>query len=287
MINKKLILGTVQFGLDYGINNSLGKPDKEKVFEMLEYAEEEGIKILDTADAYGNATQLLGEFNKKKPEIFLYNTKFKAGKQSLHAQLANSRRLLNTLSINTYFYHSFDDYTQYPNLKEELSVLKSEGSIKYVGISIYDNEEFRKAINDPLIDVIQLPFNVFDNKHQRAALMSLAKQHGKQLQLRSVFLQGLFFKQAEELTGKLKSLRPYLITLKNIAENYQLDIEHIALLYALQQEEIDYVIIGVDNLNQLKNNLSVCRNKLSPDIINEINQIKVKETELLYPKNWN
>ena len=107
---KKIILGTVQFGLEYGINNTLGKPKASEVYKMLEYAASNGVKTLDTADAYGNASELLGVFNKKNPGLFWINTKFKKTKESLELQLLKTLLLLNVNNINTYFYHSFSDF---------------------------------------------------------------------------------------------------------------------------------------------------------------------------------
>ena len=42
-MNKKLILGTVQFGLDYGINNSLGKPSQKNIARILDHAYQNGM----------------------------------------------------------------------------------------------------------------------------------------------------------------------------------------------------------------------------------------------------
>ena len=89
-MNNKFILGTVQFGLDYGINNIIGKPSREQVFMMLEYAAQHGVKSLDTADAYGTATKLLGDFNSDHPGLFSINTKFKGNQVPLPGQLTNS-----------------------------------------------------------------------------------------------------------------------------------------------------------------------------------------------------
>ena len=66
----KLILGTVQFGLNYGINNTNGKISEDKVIELLEKAYDFGIKILDTAEAYGNARSLISNFHKQSEKIF-------------------------------------------------------------------------------------------------------------------------------------------------------------------------------------------------------------------------
>lgn len=284
---QKFILGTVQFGLDYGINNIIGKPTSTQVFEMLDYAASIGVKILDTADAYGNATELLGVFNKTHPGIFTINTKFISNREPLKKQLSNTLNLLHVDNINIYFYHCFNDFVNDPELLHELVALKLNQQIRKIGISIYDNDEFRTIINTNEIDVIQFPFNLLDNYYQRGELMKLAQEKGKELQVRSVFLQGLFFKSLENIPHKLAPLTPYLHEINVLSKEYHLSVEKLALLYALQQPEIDNLLIGVDNLAQLRQNFNIGHQKISSELINTINQIMVKETELLYPKNWN
>jgi aryl-alcohol dehydrogenase-like predicted oxidoreductase len=100
-------------------------------------------------------------------------------------------------------------------------------------------------------------------------------------------LQGLFFKSIESIPSKLDLFKSELQKIHDMAGECGLAIEMIALLYVLNQNEIDNVIIGVDNLEQLKTNFNFMQQKLMPEIIERIDQIAVKETELLYPKNWN
>ena len=76
-MSNKLILGTVQFGLKYGINNTIGKPKKDEVLSLLKVAYNSGIRVLDTAEAYGNAHQLIGNYHKKQADFkFEIITKF-------------------------------------------------------------------------------------------------------------------------------------------------------------------------------------------------------------------
>lgn len=178
-MNSRIILGTVQFGLRYGINNQNGKPAIEQVFKMLELASERGVGILDTADAYGNATELLGEFNRLNPGAFKINTKFKVGQQSIEEQLAGSLLQLSADSINTYFFHSFDDFLNKPELLSDLVSLKEKGLIKKTGVSVYGNDEFELAINTQGVDVIQFPFNLLDNPFKGAGLWFLPKKKAK------------------------------------------------------------------------------------------------------------
>ena len=76
-MERKLILGTVQFGIDYGVNNSIGKLEENKVLELFKIAHNQGIRILDTAEVYGNAHEIIGNFHKKNDDSrFKIITKF-------------------------------------------------------------------------------------------------------------------------------------------------------------------------------------------------------------------
>ena len=283
----KFILGTVQFGLDYGINNAIGKPTSVQVLRMLEYAASQGVAVLDTADSYGNATELLGVFIKTHPGLFAINTKFRSNQEPLEKQLSRTFHLLHLNIVNTYFYHSYKDFVNYPELLASLIALKQDNKIRKIGVSVYDNDEFRTVINAADIDVIQFPFNLLDNRYQRGALMKIAKEKGKELQVRSVFLQGLFFKSLSYFSHKLVALKPYLQKIHNICCRYNTTIEKMALLYASKQPEIDNIVFGIDNLEQLIINLEIAKLNLDSKICKEIDQIEVIENELLYPKNWN
>ncbi|MBG0859630.1 MAG: aldo/keto reductase [Bacteroidales bacterium] len=286
MSHSKIILGTVQFGLNYGINNTSGVPATEDVFEIINYAYNHGIKVLDTADAYGNACEVIGKYNAVYPGRLLINTKFKLNDLPVRVQLGRSLIKLHTDHINVYFFHSFKDFVNIDMEQKDLEAFKTTGTINKVGLSVYDNEELRTAIESDKIEVIQFPFNLLDNRSQRADLMKYAKEKGKELQCRSVFLQGLFFKSPDNLPPLLTPLRPYLKMIDDLSKEADISIETLAFSYAMNQPEIDYVVIGVDNLIQLETNLQIAHYSIDPVIIDIINRIHVQEVELLYPKNW-
>ena len=283
---KKIILGTAQFGLNYGINNTFGKPSEKMIFEMLDYANNQGINILDTADAYGNASEIIGKYISQTLNKFEINTKFKTYGSSVTTQLEASLISLNSDNINVYFFHSFDDFINFPNLQKQLLELKEIGKLNKIGLSVYENNEFKIACESDRIDVIQFPFNLLDNLSQRDDLIRFAKNRGKELQVRSVFLQGLFFKPLTELPPNLMPLKPYLESIQDIALRYQISVEQLALSYVLQQTKIDNVIIGVDSIHQLKKNIKMSKIVIVDEIIEVVSQINVKEVRLLYPKNW-
>lgn len=285
----KLILGTVQFGLDYGINNKVGKVPSDEVRAIFDYAKNNGIRILDTAEAYGNATELIGSYHKATKHQFSVITKFNSkfnSFENLEDEVIRNLRQLNISNFLGYLYHSYDDFKNYKNIISQLENLKTKGYIKHIGISIYTNEQFEEVLDDRTIEIIQLPYNLLDNFNRRGDLIRRAKEKGKIIHTRSVFLQGLFFKNLNTLPKKLLPLKELLKQINHLASEYNIDIASLALNYVLANPDIDGVLVGVDCLQQLKKNISSAQSPLPKKLIDTIDNIKVKDSSLLNPSNW-
>lgn len=274
--------------MNYGINNSLGKPERMQVFEILDCAFENGINKLDTADAYGDSIDVLGEYNKAKPNRFLINSKFVYSGRPIRDELNFSLKRLHADSLNTYFYHRFHDFIRYPQLGDDLIKLKSERKIQKIGLSIYSNQEFELGLDSEFIDVLQIPFNLFDNYSQRGKYLDLAKARGKEIHARSIFLQGLFLMNKTSVPVKLHDLGPFLEKIQKLAANYSITIEELALNYALSHRQIEYFLIGVDNVNQLEKDIYYINNSkdLSDELIKHINTTIRIPAEMLNPGSW-
>lgn len=285
-MNNKLILGTVQFGLNYGINNLTGQPSEQEVFSIFDEAYIQGIQFLDTADAYGNAINIIGNYHLRGNNTFKILSKFNCIEKGKLGQSAKeSLEKTHIPAFEVYSYHSFSSYSERPYLMDELLLLKQQGLIKKIGISIYTNDELQHVINDDFIDVIQLPFNLLDNQNIRGNFIDQAKQKEKEIHIRSVYLQGLFFMDTDSLPERLLSLKPYLQSLHDYCKKESITMETLALSYALYNRNIDQVLIGVDTKEQLIKNLNASKD--IPHALDFINQqIQVKETELLNPVNW-
>ena len=142
-----------------------------------------------------------------------------------------------------------------------------------------------RVIDDSFIDVIQLPYNILDNDNIRGQLISMAKRNGKDVHVRSVFLQGLFFMDFDRFPVKLNPLIRHIRKISDYCRNEYITLESLALSYVLFNKSIDCVLIGIDNKIQLEQNLkSIINNSAAFDFINDT--ILVKETELLNPVNW-
>jgi aryl-alcohol dehydrogenase-like predicted oxidoreductase len=282
-MSDKLILGTVQFGLNYGINNAQGKPEKENVFQILSYAYESGIRYLDTAELYGNAHDLIGEFHKLNPaKKFEIITKFPHEfESSLDDKIYTYLDQLGVSHLHAILFHSYDSYVKH---RSELN--GKINKVVKIGVSVYTNAQMEDVINDANIDIIQLPFNLFDNKNLRGEFLKKAKEKNKIIHTRSAFLQGLFFMKKDSPNKIRAKLEKELNIIFDISLKYSISLGSLALNYCLRQPNIDGVLIGVDSLAQLKENISYAVSDISDEYVRDINTIRINDVELLNPSLW-
>jgi len=283
---KKLAIGTVQLGLPYGINNRTGKPNLQDSFRILDCALKYGIHMLDSADAYGDSIQVIGSYLKAKPETtFNIISKFTDDGIPIKEKFYHTLAQLGIQQLYGYMYHRFDDYRS-GKYKMELLQLREDEKVARIGASIYDIKELEAVVKDDDISLIQIPLNPFDSSPEKLGLLKEAKLRGKEIHVRSVFLQGLFFSEPEELKGNLTKLKSPLKAFREILVRRNLDVRQACLNYALHQSDIDFAIIGIDTSEQLAQNIEAILPSFSPEIMLELQSIPVLDSFLLNPSNW-
>ena len=288
-MKRKLILGTVQFGIDYGINNKDGKPSFEKVKEILDFAYIKGIRLIDTAEAYGNSQSRIGEYHKLTSNKFNIITKFSPSRTDLPEKITdrvnNNLKTLGVDFLYSYMFHSYDDYIKYFSyFKDDLIGLRKSNKIKKIGVSLHSNDQIIEVFKEKHIDLIQLPFNLLDNSNQREGVLLKAKMKGIEIHTRSVFLQGLFFKDVNKLSGSLLKVKEGLNKLNNLVPKENMN--DLALNYVCSKEYIDGVLFGVDSVDQLKSNIDCIENQATIGIIGEVDKIDIVDKSILNPANW-
>ena len=253
----KLILGTVQFGMNYGINNN-SKPKFSEIEGILDMAYYNGIRTLDSAEDYGLSLDIISEFHKRRDFKFKIINKINEVKNHKSiSQLIISR--LNQLKIESFyavFFHSSDYFLKNERLLDDLVKLKVSGNINKIGVSVYTNQEALDIINNFDIDIIQLPFNLLDNNNKRSLLFKKLKDKKIEIHARSIFLQGLFL-DLDQLPKYLKELKPFLVKINDICVKMNISKSALALNYAIKNSFIDNVVIGVDNERQLHENIRI------------------------------
>jgi aryl-alcohol dehydrogenase-like predicted oxidoreductase len=285
----KIILGTVQMGLDYGVNNKAGKISVPKSHEILLRAYSSGIKILDTAESYGVAHKVIGDFHRDYPDYrFKIITKLPHDIEvsTIENRVVKYLEDLEVSSLHVLMFHSFDSFLNNPEALEILLGLKFKGYIDHVGVSVYTNDQIEHLLNIEEITVVQLPFNLLDNVSLRGMIIQQLKLKGKVVHTRSTFLQGLFFKNFNEKNGIVEKLREQLELLNQISIKSKATMEELALGYCIIQQNIDHVIIGVDSICHLESNLKALNYSMGADTVNLINEIKIENLNILNPSLW-
>jgi aryl-alcohol dehydrogenase-like predicted oxidoreductase len=287
MINK-IILGTAQFGLDYGINK-YGELNSDDIDKILEIAHNNQIRILDTAEVYGDALNIIGDFIKKsKMEFKLMsklNLKDEINSSNIMAHLSKNLEILNSEKFFGYMFHNYKDFKNNLSIYEKLKLLQNNNIIENIGVSLYETLHIEDIVNNFELDFIQVPFNLLDNDISKKEILKKAKSKNIEVHVRSIFLQGLFFGRNNNNNNKIKPLLKYIDNLNEIAKANNSNIESLAIHYPLKKDYIDKVIIGVHNTKQLKDNIDIINSDIDiPE--SELEKINVKERELLKPYNW-
>lgn len=279
----RLMLGTAQLGMSYGINNKVGLMPETVALELLEAAYREGVRWIDTASTYGGSHALLGKFSRKGDLKIFSKFRYSDGHGGLEGSVDRALSEIGIPRLAGMFLHDFNDVTSHPELLAEASRLKSDGRLGQLGVSVYTNEQIALACGYAGIDCIQMPFNIFDNWEYRGEVISKARNAGKKVFVRSVYLQGLLM--MPKVPASLAPLQPLLDRARADAARQGVTFSDFCLLYPFQFPEIDHVILGCESEGQLRSNLDCLRATVRPDY-GILGELKVPDRELLNPITW-
>ena len=279
----KFSLGTAQFGLNYGINNKTGKTKFSEIKRIIEYAENLGITNIDTARAYGDAENILGRVGVKNFKVtsklpFIEKSRIEDIKKLVKKSLSNlKKRKLECLLI-----HSTKNLDN--NLKQilqEMEKLKKQKLVEKIGISTNNFKKFNEIIKKFDIDVLQVPYNILDKRVTDKKNLLIIKKKNIEIQIRSIFLQGLFFKNYNNINEHLKSIINKNKKLK-IFLSYNKKEKLIKLLNFVYKNKLaKNIIIGLEKLSQLEEISAVKKNEK-----NNFQGIKNNSEILISPNLW-
>jgi aryl-alcohol dehydrogenase-like predicted oxidoreductase len=295
MIISRICLGAAQLGMDYGINNVAGRPSLEESRTIVREAVGHGITTFDTAPGYGESERVLGEclgeFAAKCAVVSkLPGIDWRAGPAGVSAEI---RRTVETTIANlrvgrlaACLFHRFDDmYMRQRFALGELTALREAGLVEKIGASVYTTEDAEACLRLPACEVIQVPFNLADKRLLEIGFFRTAKVRGKIVFVRSVYLQGLFFKP--DLPAGLRAFAPFRQGLEALAAAEGLSLAEMALRYALSFEGIDSVIVGVETVAQLAENLGIAgRGGLPGPLLEKIGQLGSAPDTAVDPRLW-
>lgn len=289
----KLGLGTAQFGMDYGISNTRGKPGEDEIRCTLDVARAAGIQVIDTAHAYGQSESALGR-NLPSEHDFRIVTKTlplrtetisATNIRQVNSAFHSSLERLHQPAIYGLLVHHASDLLAKDgeHLMSALVSLKSRGLVSKVGVSIYDQPELDAILSRFPIDVVQLPFNVLDQRLLESETLQRLSEAGIEIHARSIFLQGLLLMDPEKLGTHFMPAKDSLKRLHEFARaNGRTPLE-LALHFATSRKEIDCVIIGVNHHEELADIISASRQL---PLMDDYSGFAIRDETILNPARW-
>ena len=280
----KLAIGTVQFGMDYGIANQNGQVSEMGAYSILDFAYENEINTLDTAKDYGKSEASIGNYLKQTKNSWDIITKVSSA-NNITEQIQDSTEKL-TVKPTTVLAHSADLFLE-PRFQSEVQKAKDNELINSFGVSLYNEKEINHVLESELKpEVIQLPMNILDTRIYHQGLLGNLFEKGIEIHVRSAFLQGLFYLSKIDLEDRFEDAIPSLEKLKSISATAGLTLPELSLLWLVNLKEVTKVIIGVDNLDQLKTHLKTLKKNVHSSVFEEALSIHYENENILNPSLW-
>ena len=281
----KLCLGTVQFGLKYGVTNNEGQVGLNDAQEILEYAKANNIESLDTARGYGTSEEVLGSL--QAASCFKIISKFQKEKPlSLVSQITETLIRLKATSLYGYLCHDADFFlANHKALLPILFELKAKGQIERIGCSVYGPEQVTEILKVFTPDLIQLPANVFDQRFSTSGILDQLHEKEVEVHARSAFLQGALLESVDKLNNYFLKYKKNFFLLEEFASLNGLTHLEVCLLYLIKDPRISKVVVGVCQKKQLQEILGV-EEKLSNFKKLDFSKLSCEDVGLILPTKW-
>ena len=282
----KLAVGTVKFGTNYGLINKkkIYLNEINKISKFID-SKINNINLIDTAFSYGKSHKIIGRTKLNKLKIV---TKIRfLSKNKINYFNKNIDNLLKDLRVNKIYgllFHDVKDAINKNYLKLLLD-LKKKKIIKKIGVSIYSPNDLKIILKLWKPDIVQVPFNIFDQRLVKSGYLDLLKKLKIEIHVRSCFLQGLLvnydrnkkkFKKFQKWNGLLESWSGW-------CRNNNISKFEACLQFIKNYKKIDYLVVGFDNLKQLKEIIYT----LDKKEIKITNKFYSSDLKLIDPRKWN
>ena len=274
----QFMLGTVQFGIPYGIANRTGQSSYQTVLKILEHAAANGVNCLDTAAAYGDSEKIIGRAMRELgiADKMIVVTKVphlddnlkpaeadRLVRQGVETSLKNLQ--LDKLPICLFHKESNAIYA------DSLQKMKEKGLVKHIGISANSPEWALKAVRSGQFEAMQLPTSILDQRYIKNGIFHEAKRNGIALFVRSVYLQGLLFLPENEMPAELSPVIEVRRRLEQLAAKANMSLIELAARFVMSLEGVDCLVLGLETNEQLQANLKLFEQpSLSPELLRDI-----------------
>lgn len=285
----KLALGTVQFGLSYGVANTSGQVSGEVADAVLQRAQQSGIDTLDTAIAYGDSESVLGRLGVKAWKMVTKLPAVPDGcsdvTQWVKAQAQGSLTRMGLNSLYGLLLHRPGQLLdgKGADLYAALQSLKDEGLVSKIGVSVYGPQELNALQGQYTLDLVQAPLSILDRTLLDSGWAQRLKDDGVEVHTRSAFLQGLLLMSKENRPAKFGHWADIWTEWDRWLSETGLTPLQACLRFTNTLDCIDRVVVGVDNVAQLNQIIEAAEGALP-----SLPQFKsLQDDRLINPATWN
>lgn len=283
----KLGLGTVQFGLDYGVTNAAGELTLAECACIIEYAKSQGLSILDTAASYGTSERRIGqiEVSQSCSVITKLPPLSNSSPTDIVAHVESSLIKLNRKKLDGVLFHREEDIAgemgkQYYQV---IKKLKQDGLIQKIGVSFYSPSVALDVLKKFDIDLIQVPASHLDRRFEKIGVFRQAKQKNIEIHVRSLFLQGLLITDEAHRPNQFKSI-PALLNYDKESKQQGYTQLQLALSYLTSLNDIDLAVVGCHTKEQLVDIVSAYHYCLENP--KSVTDLSVNDLALINPSYW-
>lgn len=297
----EVAFGGVEIGMPYGIgvNSEQDMLSEEKAIDLLRAALDAGINFFDTARMYGNSELIMGKaFKNRRDEVVIASKCVhlldKEGKLPpkrelkgiIEKSLTDSLEALQTDFIDIYMLHQATvEILENDEILKVFSDLRSQGLFVASGVSSYTNEVSQKAIESGFWNMIQLPFNLMDQR--QGELFKEAHKQGVGIVVRSVLLKGLLSDRGKNLHPALKDVENHIRKYQELLKETDYSLPTLATKFALSFPEVSAVLVGIDKQEYLDEAVkTVDGNYLSKEMLERAKQLAYPDPEFLNLPYW-
>lgn len=282
MNTNKIILGVTQFGLPYGIMKKTNYRRKKKLKEILNFSKKKRINGLYTSKYYGDTNKLLGFEKLNQFEIF---SKFKSEDLLNKKFILEINKVKDILKKDSFvlMLDGFEKLSEKKALKVYyiLLNLKKKKYITKFGYSIYFFKNLKKICKNFKPDILQCPYNVLDRRLEKDKLLQYLKYNNIEIHVRTIFLQGLLILHYSLLPKKFLRWKKIFKKFNDWMSYYHVSNFKGCINFIENNKYIDKILIGVDNLDQLKEIVSFKPNKNI-----KYPKFFLKDEKLINPSKW-
>jgi aryl-alcohol dehydrogenase-like predicted oxidoreductase len=291
------MLGTVQFGLPYGIANRTGQPPFAEVCEVLRVAREGGVNCLDTAPSYGTSEEVLGRalaelgigrdmvVATKVVQIADEGVGPREADAIVERSVTESLKRLRLERLPICLFHKESNFFRHA---ESLRKMKDRGMVRFIGASVNTPGDALAIVRSGIADAIQIPSSVLDRRFTSAGIGELAGARGVAIFARSIYLQGLLLMPEEEILPELAEVIPVRRRLQSLAAEGGMDLDELAVRYLLSAPGFVSLVIGVETADQMRRNVGLFRRgPLEPAFLERVaSAVPDLSERILFPRNW-